>query len=413
MSNLRGHSATSRTPWAIETFMQELAGQQDFTLDVAKAALKKKPYFLTLKRGDPLYSVSYTQGQTDFTHLMCRECRGVILDSQTHQIVAAGFTKFFNYGEELADDIDWSTARVQEKLDGSLVKVYFWNGQWRVASNNCADARDATLCMIDNRPFTVYDMFCEAKPDFPYDLLNRQYCYMFEVMHPKGGSVVRHTEPRLVHLGTRDMSTMQEVEAVVNGIDRPRQYEIRDLDQAIRESNQLDAETRLDENGREYILHEGFVVVDGHYRRIKIKSKQYLNHHLLKNQCSMELKEDDLLRMMVLQSTDDLPLNEGQLRTVAEMKQVYVKMLENLTSSFVLLRHRVSNRGEFVKQVQAQEWPIAAFGLYMKVFGVCEKNQKGEVQVEMVQEYFDDAFKKTTDLYRVYLTLKDVDFRVV
>jgi len=29
-----------------------------------------------------------------------------------------------------ADTIDWSAARVQEKVDGSLIKVWYYNGEW-------------------------------------------------------------------------------------------------------------------------------------------------------------------------------------------------------------------------------------------------------------------------------------------
>jgi tRNA splicing ligase len=51
-----------------------------------------------------------------------QECRGLILDESANwRIVAFPYTKFFNYGEEHAASIDWSTACVQEKLDGSLM----------------------------------------------------------------------------------------------------------------------------------------------------------------------------------------------------------------------------------------------------------------------------------------------------
>ena len=35
------------------------------------------------------------------------------------------FFKFFNYGEDV-DTVDWQTASVQEKVDGSLIKYFYF-----------------------------------------------------------------------------------------------------------------------------------------------------------------------------------------------------------------------------------------------------------------------------------------------
>ena len=36
------------------------------------------------------------------------------------------YVKFFNHGESNADIIDWKTARVYEKLDGSIITMYWY-----------------------------------------------------------------------------------------------------------------------------------------------------------------------------------------------------------------------------------------------------------------------------------------------
>ena len=43
-------------------------------------------------------------------------------------------------GESSADAIDWSTARVMEKLDGSLATLYWYKGEWHVSSSGVPDA---------------------------------------------------------------------------------------------------------------------------------------------------------------------------------------------------------------------------------------------------------------------------------
>ena len=53
-------------------------------------------------------------------------------------VVAMPYYRFFNHGERYADTVDWSTARVMDKVDGSLVilvrarcPMYGWFGVQR------------------------------------------------------------------------------------------------------------------------------------------------------------------------------------------------------------------------------------------------------------------------------------------
>jgi len=66
-----------------------------------------------------------------------RECRGIILDSKNGwQVVAFPYKKFFNHGEPFASEIDWTTAKIFEKIDGSLASVYWYDQKWHVASSS-------------------------------------------------------------------------------------------------------------------------------------------------------------------------------------------------------------------------------------------------------------------------------------
>jgi len=66
-------------------------------------------------------SAMYERMWNDTTKL----CRGLIVNSDTHEIVARSFYKFFNYGEPGAAFIDHNEAvRVTDKLDGFLGVLY-------------------------------------------------------------------------------------------------------------------------------------------------------------------------------------------------------------------------------------------------------------------------------------------------
>ena len=64
-----------------------------------------------------------------------------MLDSDRDwQCVARPFDKFFNHGEDLAADVDWDTAVAYEKLDGTLVFLYEYDGEWLVGSTGTPPA---------------------------------------------------------------------------------------------------------------------------------------------------------------------------------------------------------------------------------------------------------------------------------
>jgi len=85
--------------------------------------LSKAPYDIDIKRSEGFILLSYGP-ESDFRIEVVRECRGIILDeTDNYRPVCVPFFKFGNYGEPYADDIDWNTARVQDKIDGSLINL--------------------------------------------------------------------------------------------------------------------------------------------------------------------------------------------------------------------------------------------------------------------------------------------------
>ena len=85
--------------------------------------LSNAPYHIKTKRSDGYIILSYGI-EADYNMEIVRECRGIILDeTDGYQPVCVPFFKFGNYGESYADDIDWNTTKVQEKIDGSLIKI--------------------------------------------------------------------------------------------------------------------------------------------------------------------------------------------------------------------------------------------------------------------------------------------------
>lgn len=87
-----------------------------------RAKLEAKPYCVTIKDNGIYTIFNYSQIDSDFYNPLVKACRGIILKNANTDpvVVCFPFTKFGNYGEGYADKIDWSSAKVQEKVDGCL-----------------------------------------------------------------------------------------------------------------------------------------------------------------------------------------------------------------------------------------------------------------------------------------------------
>ena len=108
-----------------------------------RTELTQKPYCLTIKDDGPYTIFTYSQIDSDFYNPIVKVSRGIILKNAGQddmKIVSWRYNKFANWGEGYADKIDWATARVQEKVDGSLIALWFDEGQWHISTNGMISA---------------------------------------------------------------------------------------------------------------------------------------------------------------------------------------------------------------------------------------------------------------------------------
>lgn len=221
----------------------------------------------------------YNQIESPMANPLVRECRGVILDSSDNwRVIARPFDKFFNYGEGHAATIDWKTAKVQEKLDGSLCTMYFYNGTWYVATSGTPDASGAVHDLQDR---TFRDLFWIAFHDEmgndlpPHSMVDMTF--MFELMSPHNRVVVPHAETNLVLIGVRDRFTGEEKDVDEYGKKlnwaTVRSFPLQSMDQVVETFDELDP-----------LRQEGYVIVDAKFNRNKVKHPGYVAIHHLKGE---------------------------------------------------------------------------------------------------------------------------------
>ncbi len=235
-----------------------------------KELLAGAPYHITVTEKDSLALFKYSQLESDWNEPICRECRGLILEKGSWKIVRYAFDKFFNINESYAAEIDWASATGTEKIDGSLISLFYYKDKWRVATNGMIDAYDAALS--SNEKYKTYGELWEAAmnsnyPDFMkdgIDDLDPNCTYTFELVSPYNKVVIYYDKPMVYHIGTRYNLNFEEMDIDI-GIQKPKSYKLEGQDEYIRFVLE-----KMDSS------HEGIVVRDRYFNRIKLKTEHYL-----------------------------------------------------------------------------------------------------------------------------------------
>ena len=226
--------------------------------------------------------------KADFKDEIVRNCRGHIIDLDKMEYVCRPFLKFGNFYEDYVPQIDWSSAEVQEKIDGSIVKLWYHDKAWRWSSNSVIFAEN---CSLNGGDFTMYWLIHDAEnyKDIPFNNLNKEYTYVFELVSPYNRIVIDYPKTFLYHIGTINNSTGQEYNINI-GIEQPKRYNIANcsLESVLQKAREFDT------------LHEGFVVCDGNFNRIKVKTEEYLELHY-----SMTNKLGEKEALEILQANDE------------------------------------------------------------------------------------------------------------
>lgn len=268
-------------------------------------------YAIKVKRHPQFPSLAflkYDQIESPMSEPMVQECRGLMLDeADDWRIVSYPFRKFFNAHEGHAATIDWATARVYEKLDGSLMTLYWYAGEWRVASNGTPDAGGP----VYGHKGTFAELFWETFNALGYRLPTGDdddpVCHMFEMMTPFNRVVVPHAAPRLVLIGVRTLNDLKEhrvddVGADALGWDVVQSHPLTTVADCIAAAEKINP-----------MESEGYVVCDADFNRIKVKCPQYV--------ALAHIKESMSERAML----DVIRKNEGDefLGYFPEMKPLY------------------------------------------------------------------------------------------
>lgn len=195
-----------------------------------------------------------------------RQCRGLIVNNETWEIIARPFPKFFNWGDPDVGSFDMDArVVVTDKMDGSLgIQYQLTDGSWAIATRGSFHSEQAVEA---TRMLQLY-----IAEGYNPSYYNAGQTDLFEIIYPENRIVVDYgQEKKLVWLGCVDIE---------EGIVRKFWYDVPvtwsgDVAESmkvhtLREALELPPRPNA----------EGMVVFDpATNKQVKIKQEDYLRLH--------------------------------------------------------------------------------------------------------------------------------------
>jgi T4 RnlA family RNA ligase len=186
------------------------------------------------------------------------QTRGLVTDDEGN-VVARPFKKFFNLEE--GKHTPTEEFEVYEKMDGSLGILFFYEGQWVVATRGS---------FTSDQAMKAQEMI---KSKYIVESIPKGYTTLVEIIFPKNRIVVDYgDEESLVVLGMTSRMSGKEMdyESLLNVHNESGMTVVKKYDKITDYTflKKMIADT-----------HEGFVVRFSNGERIKIKGEEYLRLH--------------------------------------------------------------------------------------------------------------------------------------
>lgn len=309
-------------------------------------------------------SLSYDQIEARSSDPISQECRGLILAEDTYEPIAVPFFRFFNKEQvDVAAPIDWNSAIFQDKLDGTLIIVYHFEGKWQVATRSRPEADvpidqcDLTFSRLTD--ITVKKMFGGEFEGIDHLMQSRGAhsgkTFCFEITSPINEIVCKYNDYQLTLLGVRDLVSLTEEDpdlwAQQLGFPIPQVYHFAspsEMVEVIKNWNPLEK--------------EGVVVRDGHFNRIKVKNPAYVAYNKLRDSLSTSFlgcieiillgKDDDVLQVVPEYIGDRIRL----------LRDAMQKLISIVEKDYQDLKH-LTDMKSFALEAQQRLWPAPLYAL--------------------------------------------------
>lgn len=220
-------------------------------------------------------------------------------------IASYGFDRFFNEGQQEAF-VDWNDKdlKVYEKLDGTCIFVYHFNNKWRIATRSCPEADIPLDNDLYDQVYTFSSLFKKALKDtinLSFEdytkTLDKDIVYIFELTSPVNIVVVNYPDFKATLLGARNKKTLQElnIEGLNNLVPCVKSYPFN-APNFTSCAGFVSSQNPLE--------HEGVVVKDSNFNRVKIKNENYNAFNKARDLFSKSIK--GIIQLLLSGNDDDV-----------------------------------------------------------------------------------------------------------
>lgn len=337
-----------------------LSADQAFENLTEDFAIKVKLY------DEGLAVLNYNQIESPKTNPIVMECRGLILDRNSFEVVSRSFDRFFNLGEapDTYQGFDITRATVFEKADGSLIKMYYWNGRWHLSTRGTAFAE------TENYTGKLFrDLVCDAfkidSQDHLQELMGdtvkevNKCTFIFELTSPENRIVTRYEKPEMVLIGIK-INTQSTEELIL--LDHWSKWlASKGLKNRPAKTYNFSSEESIKEAVKNLPnLEEGYVCYDPlSSKRVKIKSPAYLAVHKLRGDSIPTPK-----RIMALVLTREEEEYLAYFPEERQRFQPYIDSLNNLENDIKQVwedNKEVKNQKEFALEIKHLPYASSLF----------------------------------------------------
>ena len=293
-------------------------------------------------------------------------CRGLVTDNNG-DIVATPFQKFFNIEEGKFEPTE--KFEVYEKMDGSLGIVFWYRGQWVVATRGSFTSDQANKAREILRKYNT-------------DIMFRHLTFCFEIIYPENRIVLDYgDDEKLVLLGTFNKDGKEiDVEMWAQyGFDVVKKYD------GIKDYKQLKEMVKNDQ--------EGFVVKFSNGDRVKVKGVEYLRlHKIMTNVTTTGIWEYLKNGEDVMELLKDVPdeFYKKIQNYVKDLRYSYFQISEDTGKRFDYMmygkyndKEPITDRKEFAEWVSTQ--PKHMSGILFRMF---DKKDYSEIIWNLIRPEF-------------------------
>lgn len=239
----------------------------NYNYDMLIQVLESEPYNLKVKEDieTPELFLIHNTDKSNVSLKIVRECNGIILEKSTFKILCYTFDKCIDC-ETFDKNINLDNLYIEKAIEGTLLRLYYYNDQWRLSSKKCINAYKSKW--LSEKNFGLLFEECINYNEI-ITKLDINYCYSFILTHPENKIVVNYDNPNAYHISTRDLRTIHEIDINIDVQKTIREFINKDnlegfITNNITNDNILNLQTLINE--------EGVVFIDNAFNRQKVRT---------------------------------------------------------------------------------------------------------------------------------------------